>query len=107
MARSSASSFLDSNENSAYDEGEPKGPFAVAAVYKLGQGTAVLVSDPSTLINSVADRFDNYAFVTSLSGSQSGQPPVIDRSHLAKAPLDVSKTQLTDIRQSLANPSHW
>jgi hypothetical protein len=104
LSRSSASSFLDSNENSSYDEAEPKGPFAVAAKYKVGEGAVVLVSDPSTLINSVVGRFDNYAFIAGLSGSWSGQPPFIDRSHLAKAPLDVSKTKLTSIRTWLASP---
>jgi hypothetical protein len=104
VARSSAFSFLDVNENSSYDEGEPKGPFAVSAVYELDGGTAILVADPSTVINSVVNRFDNYAFITSLIGGQSEQRIVIDRSHLAKAPLDISKTKLTDARQWLSNP---
>jgi hypothetical protein len=102
VARSSASSFLDLNDNSAYDAGEPKGPFPVAASFKLGAGTVALVADPSIVINSTVSRFDNYGFVVTLAGGQ--RPFLIDRSHLPEAPLDVSKTKLTDLRRSLASP---
>ncbi len=104
VARSSSSSFLDLNGNSVYDEGEPKGPFAVAAKVKVGDGIVALVSDPSTAINSMVSRFDNRAFIDALSANAAGGPFVFDTSHLAKAPLDVSKTKLTNLRNWFANP---
>jgi hypothetical protein len=103
LARSSTSSFMDVNGNSSYDEGEPRGPFAVAARFMIGRGTIVLVSDPSVAINSMVGRFDNYAFISGLPGGIGGGPIAVDRSHLPKVPLDVSKTRLTDARRWLAN----
>ena len=104
VARSSSSSYLDLNGNSVYDEGEPKGPFVVAAKLKVGDGTVALVSDPSTAINSMVDKFDNRAFISDLSTNAGEGPFVFDSSHLAKAPLDVSKTKMTSIRNWLASP---
>jgi hypothetical protein len=105
IAWSSSASFLDLNENSSWDEGEPKGPFPVAAKFKSGKGTVALVSDPSTVINTMVSRYDNYAFITYLTGRRGEQQEVfIDRSHLTKAPLDVSKIRLTNTREWLSNP---
>ncbi|MCJ7744234.1 MAG: DUF4350 domain-containing protein [Dehalococcoidales bacterium] len=105
IAWSSSSSFLDLNENSSWDEGEPKGPFTVAAKFKSGKGTVALVADPSTVINTMVSRYDNYAFITYLTGRRGEQQEVfIDRSHLTKAPLDVSKIRLTNTREWLSNP---
>ena len=105
IAWSSSSSFLDLNENSSWDEGEPKGPFPVAAKFKPGKGTVALVADPSTVINTMVSRYDNYAFITYLTGRGGEQQEVlIDRSHLTKTPLDVSKIRLTNTREWLSNP---
>jgi hypothetical protein len=104
VARSSSSSFLDLNGNFSCDEEEPQGPFTVAAVFKLGEGSITIVSDPSVAINSMVNRFDNFAFITSLSGTPNEHPITVDRSHIAKAPLDVSKTRLTNVRNGIANP---
>ncbi len=104
IARSSASSFLDANENSAFDEGEQKGPFPVAAVLRLGAGTVVLISDPSVVLNSTISRFDNFAFVSSLSAGLGARGVILDQSHLTGAPLDVSKKRITDAREFVASP---
>ena len=105
IAWSSSASFLDINENGSWDEGEPKGPFAVAAKFRLGKGTLALVSDPSIVINAMVGRDDNYDFIRYLTrhkGEQKGM--LIDSSHLAKTPLDVSKTRLTSAREVLSSP---
>ena len=105
IAWSSSASFLDVNENGSWDEGEPKGPFAVAAKVRLGEGTLALVSDPSTIINAMVDRDDNYGFVRYLTGYKGEQEGIlVDGSHLTKAPLDVSRTRLTGAREVLSSP---
>jgi len=105
IAWSSNSSFLDINENRSWDEVEPKGPFAVAAEIQLGNGTLALISDPSTIINTMVGRDDNYDFVRYLTGHEGEQKEIlVDRSHLTKAPLDVSKTRLISAREGLSNP---
>ncbi len=63
LAWSSNMSFLDTNHNSNWDIGEPKGPFVAAAEYRLGEGTIDLVSDPSLIINAMVGSNDNYGFV--------------------------------------------
>jgi hypothetical protein len=105
IAWSSSSSFLDLNENGSWDRGEPKGPLPVAAKFGLGRGTVAIVSDPSIAINTMVDRDDNYELITYLTGRRGEQQGVfIDRSHLTKTPLDVSKIRLTDTREWLSNP---
>lgn len=105
IAWSSSASFLDINENGVLDQGEPKGPFAVAAEFQLGKGTLALVSDPSIVINAMVGRDDNYDFIRYLTrhkGEQKGM--LVDSSHLTKAPLDVSKTRVIDSREVLSSP---
>jgi len=110
IAWSSSASFLDVNENGDWDQDEPKGPFAVAAEFRLGKGRLILVSDPSIIINAVVGRANNYGLVRYLTGHQGGpeqsEPKriLLDASHLTKAPLDVSKTRLIDAREVLASP---
>lgn len=105
IAWSSAASFLDVNENGDWDGGEPKGPFAVAAEFRLGQGRLALVADPSIMINSMVGRDDNYGFIRYLTRSKGEQGELlVDYSHLTKAPLDVSKTRLINAREVLSSP---
>lgn len=105
IAWSSGSSFLDINQSGAWDPGEPKGPLAVAAEFRLGKGTVALVSDPSIMLNSMVGRDDNYSFIRYLTGHEGEQKGMlIDSSHLTKAPLDVSKTRLIDSREVLSSP---
>lgn len=105
VAWSSSTSFLDLNDNGAWEESEPKGPFPVAAEFRFGKGTVDVVSDPSLMINSVYGRDDNYQFMKYLLSRQGDiEKTLIDNSHLTKAPLDVSKTRLTEARQVLTTP---
>jgi hypothetical protein len=105
VAWSSSSSFLDINENGSWEQGEPKGPFAIATEFRLGQGTLALVSDPSTLINTMVGRDDNYDFIRCLTGDEGEQKEIlVDNSHLTKTPLDVSRTRLIGAREALSSP---
>ena len=105
IAWSSSASFVDINENGAWDQGEPKGPFVVAAQIRLDKGTLALISDPSIVINTMVGRDDNYNFIRYLTrhtGEKKGM--LVDSSHLTKAPLDVSKTRLISAREVLSSP---
>jgi hypothetical protein len=105
IAWSSATSFLDINGNGTRGQDEPKGPFPIAAEFRLGQGRLALVSDPSIVINSMVDKDDNFSFIKYLTrhaGEKEGF--MIDNSHLTKAPLDVSKARLIDSREMLSSP---
>ncbi|MFC2071593.1 DUF4350 domain-containing protein [Chloroflexota bacterium] len=105
IAWSSSASFLDINENGSWEEGEPKGPLAVATELRLGQGRLALVSDPSIMINTMVGRDDNYKFIRYLTGDEGEQKEVmVDGSHLTKAPLDVSRTRLIGVRGALSSP---
>lgn len=105
LAWSSESSFLDLNENGVIDEEEPQGPFPVASVSKLGNGTILLLSDPSILINSMVDRDDNRAFIEHLIQRYGeGREILADVSHLPRAPLDESKLRLSQTRERMAHP---
>ncbi len=105
IAWSSNSSFLDTNENESWDQDELKGPFPVAARFRLGKGTVAIASDPSIMINSMVDRDDNFTFMKYLI-SLNGEPEsiLIDYSHLAKTPLDISKMRLRSGRELLSSP---
>jgi hypothetical protein len=105
IAWSSASSFLDLNDNESWDEGEPKGPLPVAAEMKYGAGTVILVSDPSILINGMASEGDNLEFIKKLANSTAnGAHIVVDTSHLAESPMDMIKTALFAIKDFLSQP---
>jgi len=102
IAWSSPTSFLDTNENSKQDPDEQQGPLSVAARRHLGKGTVYILADPSIIIGGMINRDDNYRFLEFLIG----QPDklLFDVSHLARKPLDVSKTRLLDTRELLSNP---
>jgi len=105
IAWSSSASFLDVNENESWDPDEPKGPFAVGAELRLGKGTLALVSDPSIIINTMVSKDDNYGFVRYLTRHGDKQREVlVDHSHLAEAPLDISRTRLISAREVLSGP---
>ena len=105
IAWSSTTSFLDINDNESWDEGEPKGPFPVATEVHFGKGTLALVSDPSSMVNSMVGRDDNYSFMRYLTSHKGEQKAIlVDSSHLSETPLDVSKTRLTGVREILSTP---
>lgn len=105
LAWSSVTSFVDINQNGSRDTSEPMGHFVVAAEYQVGQGTVEIVSDPSLIINTMVSQNNNYQFLESLI-ERNGKPTnlLLDSSHLSKSPLDVSKTNLNDMRSVLSNP---
>jgi len=105
LAWSSNMSFLDTNKNGTLDSGELKGPFVVAATYPIGTGTIELVSDTSLTINVMIGSNNNAAFVKYLV-NLNGIPDSVflDRSHLTKSPLDISKINLTAARGIISNP---
>jgi hypothetical protein len=104
-AFSSSASSLDINENGAWDQDEPKGPFVVAAQLPLGKGKLVLVSDPSIIINTMVGRDNNYDFIRYLTQYTGEQGRLfVDRSHLIQTPLDISKIRLANAREILSSP---
>ena len=105
LARSSEYSYLDTNVNNKNDTAEVKGPLAIAAAVPAGNGVVILISDPSIIINSMADMNDNDAFMNYIFAHYgNGAPISLDRSHISKSPLDSSKIRLAKIRQILYNP---
>jgi hypothetical protein len=63
VMESSPTSFLDTNGNGRIDDGEPRGPFTLAARVPYGAGELYLLSDPSIFINASYDEADNKAFI--------------------------------------------
>jgi hypothetical protein len=105
LAWSSGDSFLDSDNNGVYSDGETKGPFAIAAEIQVGQGHLLLMSDPSIMINAMVERDDNYGFIRYLTSFKEETPAlIIDQQHLSRTPLDISKVKLDGARKWLANP---
>lgn len=105
IAWSSPSSFIDLDNDGSWQEGEPKGPFPVAAEFHLGSGVVEIVASPGMMINSLHQRDDNLLFLKYLTGYEAGTERVlVDSSHLSTAPLDVSKVRLLEIRQMLSGP---
>ena len=102
---SSETSFLDMDENETWSEDEPKGPFPVAAKLPFGKGTLAIVSDSSIIISGMMGRDNNYRFIEYLTRYNGEQKKIlVDRSHLSKTPLDISKTRLIGARERLSNP---
>lgn len=107
LARSSPTSFLDTNDDQINGPDEPKGPFPVAAKLRYGQGTIILVADPSIMINSMVGRDDNNRFLQYLSHPPAAERPatvLVDNSHLTKSPLDTSRTRLTSSIEIISSP---
>ena len=105
LAWSSNMSFLDNNKDGNVDNGEPSGPFVVAADYSLGKGTVDLVSGPSLIMNAVPGANDNNAFLTYLINSN-GTPDTVlfDRANMPNAPLDMAKLALANLRRIISEP---
>jgi len=105
VAWSSTAGFLDTDESGIWSADKPKGPFVVAAEIKLGKGMVYAVADPSIIINTTFGRDNNEAFIKYLI-TQRGEPRtvMIDTSHLVKAPLDIGKERLLELRDFLSNP---
>jgi len=105
IAWTAESSYIDSNENLTWDEGEIKGRLPVAAKTSVGRGTLIVVGDPSLMINTMINYADNFAFVNHLLGDPNEKKNVLfDTSHLSQTPLDTSKTELIRVYDVMATP---
>ncbi len=105
LARSSPASFLNRNRNGRRDAGDPPGPFAVAALQRVGGGSVVVVSDSSLLLNSMLGLANNRRFAQNLFHLAGVRPQVyLDEGHLPRAPLDVAKDWLSRARGVFAFP---
>lgn len=101
LALSSEFSYLDLNLNGKYDEGEPAGPFVVAARAKLGEGYVIVVSDSSIFINAMLDEESNDALLRSLIG---GGAVYLDVGHWRLGSLSLIKSYLATIYEVLKAP---
>ena len=101
LAESSAFSYLDTNGNGRHDEGEPEGPFAVAATAPYGAGKLVAVSDSSLIINSVAPLGNNTAFLRSAVGSRA---VYLDQSHRSPSMYSQAKSAVAAALSALSAP---
>lgn len=101
LAESSAFSYLDTDGNGRRDEGEPEGPFAVAAAAPYGAGKLVVVSDSSLIINSVAALGNNTAFLKSVVGSRAAY---LDQSVRAPSAFSQAKSAVTAALSALSSP---
>ncbi len=59
LAFTSIASWLDTDGNGERGLSEPTGPFPILAEERMGNGTIVLLSDPSLLINGMGKHLDN------------------------------------------------
>ncbi len=106
IARSSAASFLDTNNNELSDEDEPAGPMTVAAQAAVDKGRVIMLSDPSIIICSMLNMDDNNAFIGNIIKSAGADSEVmLDESHLPKDNLDEAQSGLADLRGKLATPA--
>jgi hypothetical protein len=106
VARSSAASFLDINNNKVFDEEEPTGPIVVAAQASLSKGSVIMLADPSIMINSMQDIDDNRAFIGNIMNINGNNSEImLDESHLPKDNLDEAKSGLAVLREKLATPA--
>jgi hypothetical protein len=102
LAWSSSFSFVDLDQNGSQGDSEPQGPFVVAARVKAGLGTIYLISDPSLIINSMAEQDNNAQFVSLLIGDSGSV--LVDRTHLVKSKLDIAKMNLSSLRRVFSSP---
>ncbi len=105
LGRSSQVSLLDTGEKERYDADTPIGPFTVAASQRIGDGSLVLISDSSLLLNSMLELGDNRRFLHNLFRlAGEGAQIYLDEVHLPREPLDVAKYGLARVRSALGTP---
>lgn len=83
IAWTSIASWMDENEDRMQDWGEPRGPFCILARESLGNGTLILLSDPSVLINGMQEYMSNKIFAENLVEvvSSGSETVLFDESH--------------------------
>ncbi|QIB75535.1 DUF4350 domain-containing protein [Halogeometricum borinquense] len=84
LARSSEFSYVDSNRNYQLDDSEALQSRPIAMQESVGDGTIIVVSDPSMFINAMLEREGNRAFVTGLL--EPHDRVVADYSHTEQIP---------------------
>lgn len=106
VARSSAFSYQDHNNDGVRDADEPVGPFPVAGYTTVGKGRLIVIADPSIFINTMLTVKGNEQFIRNLIDSAGEAPRVyIDQAHLPPSRLDVAKVTLASVRQAVAKPA--
>ncbi len=93
LARTSIASWLDEDGDRAQDWDEPLGPFPVLAREGMGEGTVILLSDPSVLINGMRDQADDGTLADNIvSGMCLGRTAVLfDEGHRDLfSPVDIT-----------------
>jgi len=78
LANSSEYSYLDINMNNQWDPEEPKGRQPILAQANIGEGTLLLLSDPSIFINSMINKSDNAQLLKNII---EGKTTYLDLSH--------------------------
>lgn len=102
---SSRFSFLDLNDDSIWDAGEPIGPLPAIAYVRVGEGYLVAIADPSLLINSMISLDDNLIFIKNVMEFQGSNPEVlVDQNHLPKTPLDEAKETIATVYAAVSTP---
>lgn len=95
LANSSSFSYLDGNRNEALDDSETLASRPVVTTERVGQGTVIVVSDPSIFLNSMLEKGDNGAFLRSLV--ERHEHVLLDVSHTtAIPPLVASQLSLQE-----------
>lgn len=84
LATSSEFSYLDANRNYALDENETLEPRPVVTRESVGEGTVLVVSDPSLFINAMSERDGNRQFIRAVM--QQHDRAVVDASHTDRVP---------------------
>lgn len=84
LAQSSEFSYLDTNQNYDLDESEELKSRPVATHESIGDGTAIVVSDPSMFINAMIERDGNRAFIAGLI--EPHENVAVDYSHTERVP---------------------
>jgi len=101
LVTSSSFSFLDLDGNGNWDPDDSRGPFPVAARQRVGDGSLVVVADPSIVINSM-NVGGNYAFIKVMQGERQ---VLVDESHLPRdQSVDLGHAMLKAVRRGLATP---
>jgi len=92
IANSSEFAYLDGNYSQTEPEPELADPtrqqYPIATVESLGDGTVVVIGDPSIFINSMLDEPDNRVFAETIVGHR--PTTLFDQSHSSSIPATVS-----------------
>jgi len=103
LARSSAFSFIDLNNDELKEDNEPFGPFPVISQHNLELGQIILIADPSLFINSMEEMPGNNNLVRNIA-TLSATQLFVDQSHLPQSSLQQTKNLMANVRGYLTTP---